>query len=75
LLGTKKPALAYKPAHEMNSEERQEMIYQILERAAAAGDIKIVNQCTMCIEVIERWIPIEDSIRVQAALSSLAGEN
>ena len=57
--------------HEMNSEQRRNFIYNILQKATAAGDAKTVEQCVMCIEIIERWVPVKESMKVNEVIAKL----
>ena len=66
LLGVKKDVtpITLSNLHEANSEQRRELLYSLLEQAAAVGDRKIAEQCVMAIEITERWVPLRQTLKV-----------
>lgn len=67
LLGVKKDVTPINLAnlHEANSEQRRELLYSILEQSAAAGDRRTTEQCVMAIEITERWVPVEKTLKME----------
>ena len=65
MLGATPKKKEMKDPYYMNSEERRDLIYRILEKSAAVGDTATVQSCIDCIEILERWVPIGETLRLQ----------
>ncbi len=65
LLGATPKKKEMKDPYYMNSEERRDLIYRILEKSAAVGDTATVQSCIDCIEILERWVPIGETLKSQ----------
>ena len=72
MFGMSPTEIEFKDPFYMNSEERREFVYRILEKSAEAGDTETVQLCIDCIEVLERWVPVEETLGSSKITSILA---